>query len=127
VAQEFIQTDQAPAPIGPYSQAVKAGGFVFLSGQIPLDPSTNQMVTGDVQAQAEQVMKNLRAVLEAAGLSFAAVVRATIYLKDMGDFQAVNEIYGKHLGEHRPARAAVQVAALPKGADVEIEMTALAE
>lgn len=123
---EMIQTKDAPAPIGPYAQAVRAGGFVFLSGQIPIDPATGEVIDGDVSAQAEQVMKNLGAVLQAAGLGFDAVVRATIYLKDMGDFQAVNAVYGRHLGEHRPARAAFQVAALPKGAAVEIEMTAVA-
>src|SRR5262245_57761620 len=98
-----ISTDRAPRAIGPYSQAVRAGGFVFLSGQIPLDPATGQMVSGDVRAETEQVMKNLSAVLEAAGLSFADVVRATIYLADLADFATVNEVYGARFPQDPPA------------------------
>lgn len=123
--KQIVSTDRAPAAIGPYSQAVRAGGFVFLSGQIPLDPSTGQLVEGDIEAQTEQVMKNLEAVLAAAGSSFASVVRATIYLVDLGDFARVNAVYGARFPNDPPARATVQVAALPKGARVEIDLVAL--
>lgn len=122
----LVSTPAAPAAIGPYSQAVKANGFVFLSGQIPLDPATGKMVDGGIEAETEQVMKNLGAVLEAAGSSFAKVVRATIYLADLGDFAKVNEIYGRRFPSAPPARATVQVAALPRGAKVEIDLVALA-
>ncbi len=123
--KQIVATDRAPAAIGPYSQAVRAGGFVFLSGQIPLDPATGQMVEGDIEAQTEQVMKNLEAVLAAAGTSFGNVVRATIYLTDLGDFAKVNAVYGARFPNDPPARATVQVAALPKGARVEIDLVAL--
>lgn len=116
----------APAAIGPYSQAVEAGGFVFLSGQIPLDPATGQMVGGgDVAAEAERVMQNLEAVLAAAGLGFGHVVRCTIYLVDLADFARVNEIYGRRFPAEPPARATVQVSALPRGARVEIDAIAV--
>ncbi|MFM2151837.1 MAG: hypothetical protein RL199_272 [Pseudomonadota bacterium] len=117
-------SSDAPAAIGPYSQAVEANGFLFLSGQIPLDPATGQMVAGDVTAQTEQVMKNLAAVLGAAGCTFANVVRSTVYVTDLGDFAAVNEVYGRRFSDAPPARATVQVAALPRGARVEIDMIA---
>jgi 2-iminobutanoate/2-iminopropanoate deaminase len=120
-----VSTTDAPAAIGPYSQAVRAGNMVFLSGQIPLDPATGQMVTGDIRAQTERVMENLGAVLKAAGCSFKNVVRTTIYLTDLGDFAVVNETYGKRFPENPPARATVQVAALPKGAKVEIDCIAI--
>jgi 2-iminobutanoate/2-iminopropanoate deaminase len=120
-----VSTSAAPAAIGPYSQAVKAAGLVFLSGQIPLDPATGQMVEGDIAAQTERVMKNLAAVLEAAGSSFDDVVRTTIFLTNLGDFQAVNETYGRYFKGVPPARATVQVAALPKGAKVEIDAIAI--
>ncbi len=126
-----VATEQAPQAIGPYSQAIaaEAGGsrLVFLSGQIALSPSTGTLVgAGDVRAEAEQVMQNLRAVLAAAGCSFADVVKTTIFLADMADFAAVNEVYGRALPEgHRPARATVQVAGLPRGARVEIDAIAL--
>ncbi len=122
-----ISTPNAPGAIGPYSQAIKAGGMVFLSGQIPLDPATGQMVEGDVAAQTERVMKNLSAVLEAAGCSFDDVVRTTIFLTNLGDFQVVNEIYGRHFTSNPPARATVQVAALPRGSKVEIDAIAIAK
>ena len=124
--RRIITTAEAPAAIGPYSQAVRFGELVFLSGQIPLDPATGQMVgDGDVRAEAEQVMENLQAVLAAAGSSFARVLKTTIFLTDLGDFAAVNEIYGKRFeGIEPPARATIQVAALPRGAKVEIEMIA---
>ena len=124
--KEPISTKSAPAAIGPYSQAIRAGGFVFLSGQIPLDPATSQIVSGDIQAQTERVMKNLAAVLEAAGCTFDDVVRTTIYLVDLGDFQVVNETYGRSFPSVPPARATVQVAALPRGSRVEIDAVAVA-
>jgi len=122
-----IHTDQAPKAIGPYSQAVAvpAGRMVFLSGQIPLDPATGELIPGDVGAQTTQVMKNLGAVLTAAGLSFDHVVRCTIFLADLADFGVVNGIYGKAFPGSPPARATVQVAALPRGARVEIDAIAV--
>jgi 2-iminobutanoate/2-iminopropanoate deaminase len=124
--RRVISSPAAPAAIGPYSQAISSGGLVFLSGQIALDPTSGQLVGGDdVAAQAEQVMKNLAAVLEAAGSSFPRVLKSTIYLTDMGDFGAVNEVYARAFeGVEPPARAAVAVSGLPKGVRVEIEMIA---
>ena len=121
---ERISTDRAPAAIGPYSQAVIAGGFLFSAGQIPLDPATTQVVEGDVVAQAEQVMKNLSAVLAEAGCDWDDVVKTTVFLTDMGDFPRVNEVYARALGDARPARSTVQVSALPRGVAVEIELVA---
>lgn len=123
--KRIISTTQAPAAIGPYSQAVDAGGMVFLSGQIPLDPTTGELETGGVAAQTERVMKNLEAVLTAAALTFADVVRCTIYLTNMADFAAVNAVYAERFPSHPPARATVQVAALPKGSQVEIDAIAV--
>jgi 2-iminobutanoate/2-iminopropanoate deaminase len=120
-----ISTDAAPKAIGPYSQAIAAGNLIFTSGQIPLDPSTQQLVTGDIRAQTERVMENLGAVLQAAGAGFAQVVKATIFVADLADFAVVNEVYGKRFPQNPPARSTVQVAALPKGARVEIELIAL--
>jgi 2-iminobutanoate/2-iminopropanoate deaminase len=120
-----IATPHAPAAIGPYSQAVRAGGWVFLSGQIPLDPATGALVTGDIEAQTRQVLANLTAVLAAAGASWAEVVRTTIYLTDLGTFERVNRVYAEVAGEVPPARATVQVAALPRGAAVEIDAVAI--
>lgn len=117
-------TDDAPAAIGPYSQAVSAGGFLYTSGQVALDPATGELVPGGFEAQARQVMKNLRHVLGSAGCSFDDVVKATIYVADLADFPRLNEIYGEALGDHRPARSTVQVAGLPKGALVEIDLVA---
>jgi 2-iminobutanoate/2-iminopropanoate deaminase len=125
MANKVIATDNAPMAIGPYSQAIVAGDLVFTSGQIPLDPATQLLVQGDVRVQAERVMQNLEGVLEAAGCSFAQVVKTTIFLTDLKDFSAVNEVYGKHFPGAPPARSTVQVAALPKGARIEIEMIAL--
>jgi 2-iminobutanoate/2-iminopropanoate deaminase len=122
-----INTHTAPAAVGPYSQGIEAGGFVFCSGQIPLDPETGTMVGETVAAQTAQVLKNLFAVLEAAGLGAANVVKTTVFLQDMGEFPAMNEVYAKAFGDHRPARAAVEVASLPKGALVEIECVAVRE
>lgn len=121
-----IETGQAPAAIGPYSQGIRAGNFVFFSGQIPLDPASGELVPGGIAAQAEQVMANMKAVLVAAGLDFDRVVKTTIYLTDLADFATVNAVYGRHFGEQPPARATVQVAALPKGAAIEIEWIACA-
>lgn len=122
-----VETDRAPAAIGPYSQAIRAGDLLFCSGQIPLDPVTGEIVPGDVRAQTERVMANLGAVLEAGGSSFDRVVKTTILLADLGDFAVVNEVYGRCFeGAAPPARATFQVAALPKGARVEIEAIALA-
>lgn len=120
-----IKTDKAPAAIGPYSQAIVANGFLFSAGQIALDPATGQMVEGDVMRQTERVMENLQAVLDAAGLRWKDVVRTTVYLHDMADFPKVNEIYGRWIGDARPARSTVQVTALPRGGLVEIDMTAV--
>jgi 2-iminobutanoate/2-iminopropanoate deaminase len=121
-----IHTTYAPRAIGPYSQAIAAGGFVFCSGQIALDPSTGELVgASDVRAQAKQVMRNLGAVLEAAGATFADVVKTTIYLADLQDFAAVNEVYGAFFSGEPPARATVQAAGLPRGALVEIDAIAL--
>src|ERR1019366_1757568 len=123
--KDAIATKDAPGAIGPYSQAVRVGELVFLSGQIPLDPATGQLVEGDITAQAKRVMENLRAVLAAAGCGFGDVVRTTIYLVDLGHFAKVNEAYGACFQAPFPARATVQVAALPKGAQVEIDMVAV--
>ena len=120
-----VSTTQAPAAIGPYSQAVEANGLVFLSGQIPLDPATGALVSGDIARQTEQVMANLEAVLRQAGCGFDDAVRSTIYLTDLGDFATVNEVYGRRFTQVPPARATVQVAALPKGARVEIDLIAV--
>ena len=120
-----IQTDRAPGAVGPYSQAIVHGGLVYTAGQIPLDPATMQMVDGDVAAQTERVLQNLSAVLEAAGASLSSVVKTTVFLQDMGDFTAMNEVYGRHFGDHRPARSTVEVARLPKDARVEIEAIAV--
>jgi len=122
--RRVVHTEQAPAAIGPYSQAVAAGGVLFCSGQIPIDPSTGELVSGDIADETRQVMRNLTAVIEAAGSSLDHVVRCTIYLTDLGDFARVNEVYGSFFGDAPPARACVEVAALPKGARVEIDAIA---
>ncbi len=119
-----ISSDQAPAAIGPYSQAVCAGNMIFCSGQIALDPSTGEMVQGDVVIQTEQVMANIAAVLSASGAGFDNVVKTTIFLVEMGDFAAVNEVYGRFFSSHKPARSTVAVKGLPRGALVEIETVA---
>lgn len=118
------ESKSAPAPIGPYSQAVEANGFVFCSGQIPLDPVSGQIVGTSVGEQAEQVMKNVKAVLQAADLTLAHVVKTTIFLTDMADFQSVNEVYSKHMGSTKPARSTVAVQGLPRAVKVEIEVLA---
>lgn len=119
-----VETPNAPAAIGPYSQAIKAGGFLFISGQIPIDPATGRM-TVDTTSQTKQVMRNLEAILAAEGLTFADVVKTTIYLTNLDDFARVNEVYGSYFELDPPARATVQVAALPKGAKVEIDAVAV--
>ena len=127
--REVIRTELAPSAIGPYSQAIRAGGMVFLSGQIPMDPATGELVGGDdVKAQTRRSMENLKAVLAAAGSSFSSVLKTTIFVTDMGDFGAVNEVYGSYFeGIDPPARATVEVSGLPKGVKVEISMIAAVE
>lgn len=122
-----VKTEHAPAAIGPYSQAIKAGGMVFAAGQIPLDPATGQMISGGIQEQTERVLENVRAVLAAADSSFEAVVKTTVFLKSMSDFAAMNEVYSRYFTGVAPARSTVAVADLPRGALVEIECIALAE
>ncbi|MDI6711127.1 MAG: RidA family protein [Bacillota bacterium] len=123
--KRVISTDRAPAAVGPYSQAVERGGMVFVSGQLPLDPMTGAPVAGDIRTQTARCLENIAAVLAAAGLSLADVVKVTVYLTDLADFAVVNEVYAAHFAEPYPARAAVQVAALPKGAALEIEAIAI--
>jgi len=122
--RQAVSSDSAPKAIGPYSQAIRAGSLLFVSGQIPLDPATGAMIDGDIAAQTRRVFANLQAILEAAGASFEHVVRTTVYLADMNDFAAVNEIYGTYFSSPAPARATVQAARLPKDARVEIDLIA---
>lgn len=121
---KIIATKSAPAAIGPYSQAVVSNGLVFLSGQIPLDPATGQVIEGGIAEQTARVLENLKAVLEASGASLGSVVKTTVYLKDMGEFAAMNEVYGRYFAENAPARATVEVARLPKDVRVEIDCIA---
>lgn len=123
--RERVQTDKAPAAIGPYSQAIRAGGFVFVSGQIPIDPATGEFVSGGVSEQTERVLQNLSAVLEAAGSGLDKVVKTTVFLADMNEFAAMNEVYAKFFTGAPPARATVAAAGLPRDARVEIEAVAL--
>ena len=120
-----ISTDQAPAAVGPYSQAIIAGEFVFTAGQIPMDPATGRLVEGDIQEQTRQVLSNVKAVLQAARTSLDKVVKVTVFLQDMGDFKAMNEVYAEFFVKEPPARSAIQAAALPLGVGVEIEAIAL--
>lgn len=122
--KKIVSSAHAPKAIGPYSQAVIANGFVFLSGQIPLDPATNQLIDGDIAAQTERVLENLKAVLEAAGSSLAQVVKTTVFVKDMGEFAKMNEVYAKYFALDPPARATVEAARLPRDVRVEIECVA---
>jgi 2-iminobutanoate/2-iminopropanoate deaminase len=124
--REVIATEHAPKAIGPYSQAIKANGFIFLSGQTPLDPATQQLVTGGIAEQTERVLKNLEAILKAAGSSLDKVVRCGVFLKDMNDFAAMNEVYGRFFRSNPPARTTVQAARLPKDCLVEIDAIAMA-
>lgn len=122
---DFIATKDAPHAIGPYSQAVRSGNTLYLSGQIALDPASGNLVEGDFAAQSRRVFENLRAVLRASGADFKNVVRATVYLTDLGNFQALNALYGQYFGDHKPARSTVGVAQLPRGAAVEIDLIAV--
>ena len=124
MSMRMISTDKAPKAIGPYSQGIAASGLLFLSGQVPLDPGTGQLVQGTVQDEVTRVMDNLKAVLEAAGSGLPRVVRTTVYLTSLEDFAAMNEVYARYFGDHRPARSTVQVSALPRGARVEIDAIA---
>jgi 2-iminobutanoate/2-iminopropanoate deaminase len=124
--RDVIATDQAPQAIGPYSQAIRAQGLIFTSGQIAFDPSTHQVIDGDVSAQTERVLKNLDAILQAAGSSLEKVLRCTVFLKSMGDFAAMNEVYGRYFKHAPPARSTVEVARLPREVLVEIDVIALA-
>ena len=125
--KDIIATDRAPRAIGPYSQAVRAGNLIFASGQIPIDPSTGEFVAGGIAEQTEQVLRNLTAVFEAAGIGLAQIVKTTVFLADMEDFVAMNEVYGRFFAQQPPARATVQAARLPRDARVEIEAIAVAD
>ena len=122
--ERFIQTKSAPAAIGPYSQGIVSNGFLFTAGQIPLDPATGELVKGDFTTQVRRVFQNLEAVLSAAGCSFDDVVKTTVFLTGMSDFPVLNEVYAEYLGKRKPARSTIAVAALPKGASVEVELIA---
>jgi 2-iminobutanoate/2-iminopropanoate deaminase len=124
--KDIVHSDRGPKPIGPYSQAVKINGLLYLSGQIPLDPKTNEMITGDIKAQTERVLENIKGILESAGSNLHHVVKTTVFLKDMNEFPAMNEVYAKYFTTAHPARSTVQVARLPKDASVEIEVIASA-
>ena len=125
MALQFVATDGAPKAIGPYSQGIRVNGFVFTAGQVALDPKTGELVAGGISEQTTRALENLRAILTEAGSSLAQVVKTTVFLVDMADFAAMNEVYGRAFGTHRPARSTVAVAALPRGARVEIEAIAL--
>jgi 2-iminobutanoate/2-iminopropanoate deaminase len=125
MSKRIVRTEEAPQAIGPYSQAVGGGGFVFAAGQLALDPHTGQLVPGDVRIQTKRVMENIKAILESAGSSLANVVKTTVFLRDLNDFGAMNEIYGSYFQEDPPARSTVQVAKLPRDGAVEIEVVAL--
>ena len=124
--KEIIATDKGPKAIGPYSQAVRANGFIFTAGQVAFDPATGQIVEGDVAAQTVRVLENLKAIVEAAGSSLDHAVKATVYLKDMGDFAAMNEVYARYFAKNPPARSTVEAARLPRDVRVEIDLIALA-
>jgi len=124
--REVIATDQAPQAIGPYSQAIRAEGLIFTSGQVAIDPATQQVIAGDVSAQTDRVLKNLAAILQASGSSLEKVLRCTVFLKNMGEFAAMNEVYGRYFKQSPPARSTVEVARLPKDVLVEIDVIALA-
>jgi len=122
--KKHVATKQAPTPIGPYSQGVIAGGLLFVSGQIPIDPATDKLIQGDITAQTEQVLKNILAVLKEAKMGPENVVKASVFLADLADFPQMNEVYGRYLGKEPPARSTIQAAALPKGARIEIDVIA---
>jgi 2-iminobutanoate/2-iminopropanoate deaminase len=123
--KHIVQTDSAPKAIGPYSQAIKAGGFLFVSGQIPINPETGQFVPGGITEQTEQVLKNISAILESGGSGIDRVVKATVFLADINDFEAMNQVYGRYFSSNPPARATVEVARLPRDARVEIDVISL--
>lgn len=123
--KEVIATEKGPKAIGPYSQAIKANGFIYTAGQIPFDPATGQLIEGDVAAQTGRVMENLKAIVEAAGSSLDKTVKATVFLKDMGDFAAMNEVYGRYFAKNPPARSTVEVSRLPRDVRVEIDLVAV--
>ena len=123
---DYVTTDDAPKAIGPYSQGIKANGFVYTSGQIPLDPATGELVGGPFEDQVHRVFRNLQAILTAAGTDFSRVIKATVYVTDLANFGTLNSIYASYFGDHKPARTTVEVPALPKGATVEIDLIALA-
>ena len=123
--KQVVKSSQAPAAIGPYSQAIVAGGWLFISGQIPIDPGTGEMIPGDISAQAARVLENLRAILKEAGKGMDSVVRTTVYLADLSEFAAMNEVYGRYFPDPFPARATVEVSALPRGARLEIDAIAI--
>ena len=125
MANQVIHTENAPAAIGPYSQAVKAGNLLFVSGQVPFVPETMEIVEGDVKAQTAQSLKNLQAILKEAGADFSNVVKTTVFIKNMNEFAQINEVYAEYFGENKPARACVEVARLPKDVKVEIELIAV--
>src|SRR6202171_2079958 len=125
--KKIISTTEAPAAVGPYSQAVRVGSTIYCAGQIPLDPKSGQIVSGGIDAQTRRVLDNITAVLKAEGLTFDNIVKTTIFLTNLGDFQTVNEIYGSYFNQQPPARSTVQVPALPKGANIEIEVIAIAD
>ena len=124
--RQVISTDRGPKAIGPYSQAVRANGLVFLSGQIPLDPNTEQLISGDIAAQTERALQNISGILEAAGSSIGQVIKTTVFLKDMNDFAAMNEVYGRYFSANAPARSTIQAARLPRDVRVEIDCIAIA-
>jgi 2-iminobutanoate/2-iminopropanoate deaminase len=124
--KEIVTTDRGPKPIGPYSQAVKTNGFLYLSGQVALDPKTNEMSTGDIRQQTERALENIKGILEAAGSNLHHVIKTTVFLRDMNDFPAMNEVYARYFTAAPPARSTVQAARLPKDALVEIEVIAAA-
>lgn len=124
---KVIHTDKAPAAVGPYSQAIKAGNLLFISGQIPINPSTGELVKGSIEDETRQCLENAKAILEEAGTNLNKVIKATVFIKDMGQFSRINEVYGEYFADHKPARACVEVARLPKDVNVEIEMIAIVE
>lgn len=124
--KEVVATDKGPKAIGPYSQAIKANGFIHTAGQIPLDPATGQIVSGDISQQTKRVLENLKAIVEAAGASLDKTVKANVFLKDMNDFAAMNEVYGQYFSKNPPARSTVEVSRLPKDARIEIDLIVLA-
>ncbi|HVB58143.1 MAG TPA: RidA family protein [Candidatus Acidoferrales bacterium] len=124
--KEIISTEKGPKAIGPYSQAIKANGFIHTAGQIPIDPATGQPIKGDIALQTTQVLENLKAIVEASGSSLEKTIKATVYLKDMNDFAAMNEVYGRYFSKNPPARSTVEVARLPRDAGVEIDLIVLA-